>query len=403
MLRFRGPEVRDAAEDLDCCIAATVSSLVAPLPCPLSTSCMAATSIVQVEVTTEQLVKVQEAANATVAANVPVRKFSMPFEAATAKYGRVFLDSFYPAKGSNVDLLFLPGVTFNIIDQGFTACSSTAPIGRIELCGFESEPTLPGNPAMLTAGAHVPVSKQAKGKVELRFRIAAEAPAGSMEADAAAAAAAAAAPFAGPEPAELEGLHWTVEKKKAGAAAAAATGAAAGGAGAPAAGGAGSAAPAAAADSADNAGKKGGKKAADAAKAAAPAASASAAGSEPPDCTPGATAGDDDNAATGAGRGGEGQLVTPWEVEAEDEGGIDYDKLIRDFGCSYITVSRVAARPTRRPCAQRSRLRAAGSSKPSSSFVCMLLCHQLICASLPFTHLPFYPHLSLCFTPCHAM
>lgn len=29
------------------------------------------------------------------------------------------------------------------------------------------------------------------------------------------------------------------------------------------------------------------------------------------------------------------QTVTPWEVEAE--GGVDYDKLIRDFGCSHIT------------------------------------------------------------------
>mmetsp|Transcript_1391 Transcript_1391/g.1190 ORF Transcript_1391/g.1190 Transcript_1391/m.1190 type:complete len:136 (+) Transcript_1391:70-477(+) len=31
----------------------------------------------------------------------------------------------------------------------------------------------------------------------------------------------------------------------------------------------------------------------------------------------------------------EGQKVTPWEVEGADEG-IDYDKLIRDFGCSPI-------------------------------------------------------------------
>jgi len=30
------------------------------------------------------------------------------------------------------------------------------------------------------------------------------------------------------------------------------------------------------------------------------------------------------------------QVITPWEVEAGD-GGIDYDKLTRDFGCSKIT------------------------------------------------------------------
>ena len=35
-----------------------------------------------------------------------------------------------------------------------------------------------------------------------------------------------------------------------------------------------------------------------------------------------------------------GQKVTPWEVEGSDEG-IDYDKLIRDFGSSKIEPSLV--------------------------------------------------------------
>ena len=35
---------------------------------------------------------------------------------------------------------------------------------------------------------------------------------------------------------------------------------------------------------------------------------------------------------------GEGQIVTPWEVEAED--GIDYNKLINMFGCYPITEVR---------------------------------------------------------------
>ena len=30
------------------------------------------------------------------------------------------------------------------------------------------------------------------------------------------------------------------------------------------------------------------------------------------------------------------QVVTPWDVEGKDGGGIDYDKLVRDFGCSTI-------------------------------------------------------------------
>ena len=30
------------------------------------------------------------------------------------------------------------------------------------------------------------------------------------------------------------------------------------------------------------------------------------------------------------------QTVTPWDVEGADGGGIDYAKLVRDFGCSTI-------------------------------------------------------------------
>ena len=29
-------------------------------------------------------------------------------------------------------------------------------------------------------------------------------------------------------------------------------------------------------------------------------------------------------------------MVTPWDVEGKDGEGIDYDKLVRDFGCSTI-------------------------------------------------------------------
>ena len=46
--------------------------------------------------------------------------------------------------------------------------------------------------------------------------------------------------------------------------------------------------------------------------------------------------------ADSAATGGEGQTITPWEVNAE--GGIDYEKLIVSFGCSRITediISRV--------------------------------------------------------------
>lgn len=41
-------------------------------------------------------------------------------------------------------------------------------------------------------------------------------------------------------------------------------------------------------------------------------------------------------AAASADDGGKEQVVNPWEIEAGEEG-VDYDKLIRDFGCSAIT------------------------------------------------------------------
>ncbi len=36
------------------------------------------------------------------------------------------------------------------------------------------------------------------------------------------------------------------------------------------------------------------------------------------------------------------QLVTPWEVEAKDDGKIDYNKLIKDFGCQKVELEMVA-------------------------------------------------------------
>ena len=35
--------------------------------------------------------------------------------------------------------------------------------------------------------------------------------------------------------------------------------------------------------------------------------------------------------------GGEDDTVTPWNIEAKDDTGIDYDKLIDKYGCFPIT------------------------------------------------------------------
>ena len=83
------------------------------------------------------------------------------------------------------------------------------------------------------------------------------------------------------------------------------------------------------------------------AAAATEAAPSAAAALDARDCSPGAVEADDGSAV--AHHGGEGQVVTPWEVSAEE--GIDYDKLIRDFGCSRITedvISRVERLTNRR-------------------------------------------------------
>ena len=83
---------------------------------------------------------------------------------------------------------------------------------------------------------------------------------------------------------------------------------------------------AAAAPPASAAAKRGGSGGAPAAAAAAPAAAPAA---------PAAAA-----AAPAAGGGAAEQVVTPWEVDADDE--IDYDKLVRDFGSERIPESLIA-------------------------------------------------------------
>lgn len=36
------------------------------------------------------------------------------------------------------------------------------------------------------------------------------------------------------------------------------------------------------------------------------------------------------------------QLVTPWDVAGGADGKIDYDKLVRDFGCQWINQELIA-------------------------------------------------------------
>lgn len=259
--------------------------------------------------TPEQLAEIEALANAKIAEDVPLQVFSIDFSEAKSQYAFAMCDSFMPKDGS-VTIAYLPAWNFNIVEEGAAALlASTGGVGRVEVLPFNAS----GDGG----------SKYAKGKLDVRFRIsgsAAGAPRSSVST------------VPPPEPAAIALLNPKLEKKpKKAAAADGGGGAAAGGAGE---GGAAASAPAPSAKPA--------KPKAAAAPAAdpsvpPPAAPATAATAEPPDSTPTAVA---EGAGEAYHHGGEGQTITPWDVEAE--GGIDYEKLIRvrrlpvrraDWGC----------------------------------------------------------------------
>lgn len=66
-----------------------------------------------------------------------------------------------------------------------------------------------------------------------------------------------------------------------------------------------------------------------------------------PSPRPGAAAG----AQAGNATDSAGQTVTPWEVDAGEDGAVDYAKLVRDFGCQEIDGALIARleRATGRP------------------------------------------------------
>lgn len=239
----------------------------------------------------------------------------MPFDDALAKYNRAFLDTYFPKAGSTIRLAYIPGFTFNIVEEEASVFTTTAGVGHISIFPLDgTEEAKAAVAAAAPSGIPALLSKYAKGKLELRFKVT---PTGTGEM----APLLPAAADVGPDSAALAKLDWVVEKKKKGDAttcsASASAGVTAGGAGVAAAAGSGEAS----------------KKASKGVKVTEP----TKVVEEPADVTPTAV-----DASSEYHHGGEGQTITPWEVEAE--GGIDYEKLIRDFGCSRITedvVSRV--------------------------------------------------------------
>ena len=246
--------------------------------------------------TADEVASVERAIEAAIAHDLPMRIFAIKFDEALAKYNRAFLDGFFPKAGSDIRIVYVPGFNFNILEADASLLASSKLVGKITLCPLEGTPAAESaKAAAAAAGQQVLLSKFAKGILTLRFSVSdsAEGPLAELS------------DYKGPEPTELSTIDFPVEKKKKGTTE--------------------SVAPTAkvAAE----------KPAAGAGKAVAVAAVKSV--SEPKDSTPTAT-----DPATEPHHGGEGQVITPWEVEAE--GGIDYDKLVRDFGCSKITEDIIA-------------------------------------------------------------
>ena len=273
--------------------------------------------------TPELLSAIQTAANDAITRNTVIQTVVLPLAAVKERYGFAAFDSYFPPAGDTT-LMYIPHWNINLLEPGSAVLSHTGGVGRIEVYPLREE---------AEGAAADPLgrsSKAYKDKLELRFRVYAEEalpppPHAAMEL----------LEMGLPDIADVALLHPKVEKKPKPAAAASP---------APAGGDGGAAAVAAA--PAPKAAKK--EKAAmvtsTPAAVAVPVAAAApvsnfagvvAAGS-PRDSSPLAI----DDAAELAHHGGEGQIITPWEVEAEE--GIDYEKLIRDFGCSRITEDIIA-------------------------------------------------------------
>jgi len=227
--------------------------------------------------TAEEVEALFAEANRIIAADVPIHTVRMPKEEAESKYGMRVYENFQmplPSTLEELRLAHMEGLALDYVADGMEMLGSTGPLVGIE-----------------QAGAVVFKNKK-RGPV-FSFRLAVTA-----EQDAAARATATrgeGSTGAAPSPSDLEALDHeppsgdgTMKAKEVGSAVVADLPA--------------TPEPAAAG------------------------ASASASSAEP------------EAAATGGSdEGDEGsQVINPWEVSAGD-GGIDYDKLVRDFGCSVIT------------------------------------------------------------------
>ncbi len=232
------------------------------------------------------MLQIELLTNQKIAEDAPVHIFIAEFEDAKSRYGYAMCDSFMPKAGP-VTIAYLSDWNINMVEEGPAALlSSTKAVGHIEVFSMES-----------SGAAGEQGSKFSKGKLDLRFRIRASSDSFLRSS--------VSVTLPDPDPAAIAELNPKIVKKKSGAAQSATAGAA-------------ESAPKAVAARTPTAAGASIKCAVSASPAA-----AIAAATDPADCTPSAT-----DASVEHHHGGEGQTITPWEVEAE-EGGIDYEKLIR--------------------------------------------------------------------------
>ena len=268
--------------------------------------------------------RVAASVDAAVAAGVPLLALRQaPFDALRAKYGLSFVDKAFPSADAQLTLVWLggsaPGLSALPPDEDL--CANSAGVGAVQLYPLEGAGAAWPNAATALSVGEAVWSKEAKGRLELRIRLVdADAEPGPLLSRTG-------VDWEGPPPEDVARTHWQPEKKKkAEVAVPSATAAAAKPVKAPKAAAAGPAAPAP-------------LKPELTLTAPAPATAPSAAAAS---ALAGAATQEDAKADSSAKAPNGEQVVTPWEVAGGADGGIDYAKLVRDFGCSTIDASLIA-------------------------------------------------------------
>lgn len=246
-------------------------------------------ALAQVAPTADELTAFEEKANEIVGQDIPVQLIEASRALVESRFGHAVYDSAkVPDSVTDLRLVYIPGVDFNAVKADAAVTASTGAVGEIKVLKTKYKP-------------------QKRGWLDITFTAAnqgqSDIPLAPVEADSAEL----------PPTEDIQALNPTPPDKPQTPAASTADAAAA------AAAGSGSAADEVPAD------------------AAAPPAEAALAPAAPK-----AETGGSDEASAAAAADSGGQKVTPWEMEAEGDEGVDYQKLIRDFGCSAITPDLIA-------------------------------------------------------------